>query len=311
MVWWLFLLGLPVLVAATLTAYESSRVERLVPPMGRFIDTASGRIHYVDRGRGSTIVLIHGLGGNLRNFDYGLIDRLAKDHRVIALDRPGSGYSTRTGATPPGPRGDAQAIVALLKRLDVHRPLIVGHSYGGAVALAMATEHPQAVAGLVLLAPLSRSRRTTTPGIFAGLAMQKAWQRWLVSRLVAVPLIWLDRGGRLRAAFAPDPVPTDYGTRGGALLSRRPSVLSTMSLDFVSLTDDLKRLSDGYKHLDVPVSIIFGRHDRVLDHRVHGIELAQALPDATLELVDVGHFLPVIVPDACEHLIRNARLVTT
>src|SRR5579863_1203931 len=106
-----------VLVAAILaglvifTAVTARRVEQALPPRGQFIDVSGARIHYLDKGAGPPIVIIHGLGGQMGNFTYALLDQLTDEFRVILMDRPGSGYSTRApGAT--GRPGEQAAIVA-------------------------------------------------------------------------------------------------------------------------------------------------------------------------------------------------------
>src|SRR4029450_3380677 len=96
-----FFLGLILLLAIIIaglvwfTANTAKRVEALLPPRGQFMDIDDQRIHYVDTGGTKpTIVMIHGLGGNLLHFGYAMADKLANDYRVILVDRPGAGYST-------------------------------------------------------------------------------------------------------------------------------------------------------------------------------------------------------------------------
>src|SRR5687768_2438886 len=91
---------------AAFTLAETRRVQRLVPPDGGFIEVEGARLHVLDRGTGQPIVLIHGLGGQLRNF-HRLVDNLAEEFRVIAVDRPGSGYSTAAPGAPANLRAQA------------------------------------------------------------------------------------------------------------------------------------------------------------------------------------------------------------
>ena len=81
------------LVIAALAAFTfviARRVTKAFPPEGKFIDIGADRVHYTDRGKGPAIVFVHGLCGNLRNFAYLDLERLAQSHRVIVIDRPGS-----------------------------------------------------------------------------------------------------------------------------------------------------------------------------------------------------------------------------
>ena len=129
---------------ALFTWLESLRAERASPAHGKFLTAGGFKLHYLEQGSGPPIVMIHGLGGQLRNFHY-LLDDLATDHRVVLMDRPGAGYSR---PSQPGPRTHARALLALMDALGIERPLLVGHSMGGAVALALALEHPERVSGL-------------------------------------------------------------------------------------------------------------------------------------------------------------------
>ena len=146
-------LGAAVLAAAALTNHAlARRAERRNPPEGKFTTVDGVRLHYIEHGTGPVIVLLHGNGTMARDFVLsGVLDLLAKDHRVIAFDRPGFGFSER----PRGRIWTAEAQAALLQKallgLDVRQPVVVGHSWGTLVALALALRDPADVAGLVLL----------------------------------------------------------------------------------------------------------------------------------------------------------------
>src|ERR1700750_223704 len=170
-----FFLGLILLLAIIIaglvwfTANTAKRVEALLPPRGRFMDIDGQRIHYVDTG-GSTpaIVMIHGLGGNLLHFGYAMADKLSNDFRVILVDRPGAGYSTRPEGAPATLTAQAKTMATLIRRLDLKQPLVVGHSLGGALSLAIALDHPDCAGGLALIAPLTHVV-DTPPDVFKGL----------------------------------------------------------------------------------------------------------------------------------------------
>jgi pimeloyl-ACP methyl ester carboxylesterase len=129
------------------TAITARRVETALPARGQFIEVAGARIHYLDKGSGPSIVILHGLGGQMGNFTYALLERLTDEFRVILMDRPGSGYSRRApGAT--GRLTEQAAIVAeFIRKLGLERPLLVGHSLGGAIALGVALDHPEVISG--------------------------------------------------------------------------------------------------------------------------------------------------------------------
>src|SRR5215470_11619256 len=144
-----FLLGLILLLAVIIaglvwfTARTARRVEALLPPRGQFMDIDGQRIHYTDSGGTKpAIVMIHGLGGNMLHFGYAMADKLTNDFRVILVDRPGSGYSTRPDDAPATLTAQARTIATLIRRLGLKQPLVVGHSLGGALSLAIALDHP-------------------------------------------------------------------------------------------------------------------------------------------------------------------------
>src|SRR5262244_4604514 len=141
------LVGLVVAGLVLFTARTARQVEKKLPPRGRFIDVDGARIHYLDEGTGPTLLLVHGLAGQMHNFTHSLVGKLRRDFRVVILDRPGSGYSTRPAGASATISAQALTISRFCQELKLGRPLIVGHSIGGAIALALALDHPDEVAG--------------------------------------------------------------------------------------------------------------------------------------------------------------------
>jgi pimeloyl-ACP methyl ester carboxylesterase len=292
-------------------AYTRKRVETAVPPQGRFLDIEGERIHYVDKGAGPAVFMIHGLAGQLGNFTHSLVGRLAGEFRVIAVDRPGSGYSTRPAGAPAGPRAQAKTLAKVIRALNLERPLIVGHSLGGAVALAIALDHPDCVSGLALIAPLTRAMRKP-PVVFRGLAVASPLVRRLVAWTLATPASMLTADWALKEVFAPEMVPADFMTAGGGLLGWRPGSFHAASSDLAAVNDDLKEMAQHYASLRVPVGILFARGDNLLDWRMHGETMKQKVPDLDLTIVDGGHMLPVTAPGVVADFIRRiARLKST
>jgi pimeloyl-ACP methyl ester carboxylesterase len=130
-------------------------------PAARFVELDSILIHYEDSEPGSTkpvLLLYHGFGGNLRNFDP-VRDALAEDWRVIAFDRPPFGYSQKAlprdfgELNPYSSRGQAEFGVLLMDALGLDEAVLVGHSAGGAAALAAAARYPDRIRGLLLVSP--------------------------------------------------------------------------------------------------------------------------------------------------------------
>lgn len=299
------LFGLVLGALAAFTAWTAWRVEKALPPLGRFVAVDGARIHYLDAGAGPAILLVHGLGGQMRHFTYSLLDRLKGNHRVVILDRPGSGYSTRASRASAAVGAQARTIARFAATIGLERPLVVGHSLGGAVALALALNHPDAVAGLALIAPAS-DPQDHVPPVFQGLVVRSRLLRWLLAWTVATP--WSIRNGAamLAAAFDPAPVPRDFAIKGGGLLTLRPSSFINASRDLMAVRDELEAMSPRYENLRVPVGILFGARDRILDPVAHGRALAAKLPDAALELIDgEGHMVPMSSPDRVAGFIAS------
>ena len=287
------------------TVRKVRRVEAALPPNGRFVDVPGARLHVVEHGQGPALLMVHGLSGQLGNFSYGMIEPLARDFRVVAVDRPGSGYSVRT----PGARADlaaqADVLAALIDKLGLECPLVVGHSLGGAIALALAAGHPDRVGGLALLAPLTHPAEEI-PLVFRPLTLRRHWVRQFVAWTLAVPMSDLRRDEVLEIVFGPDPVPADFAMRGGGMLALRPSHFVAASEDLVAGAPSLAPLVARYTELRAPVSSLFGREDRILDPAANGEAFVARVRGSTLTMVPGGHMLPITAPDTCVDFVREA-----
>lgn len=311
--WWLpAALAGPALLAL-ITVLLTARATARVPRLGAMIDLGRARLHVLDTGGAAdravpVIVMIHGLGGQLRHFTHGLVDRLRGDHRVVALDRPGAGYSVWKGEASWNLDAQADVVAELIERAALGRVVLVGHSLGGALALRVAQRHRAHIAGLALLAPLTDHPQ----------AISAALRRWLTSgRWVLVVLAWtiampLGRARRralLGPVFSPDSIPDDYAVAAGGDLTLRPGHFLAAARDLAGIPDLVASLRAGFDELaqgePLPIGVLYGRQDRVLSARVHGEGLLACLPHARLELIDAGHMLPIMVPDACDAFIRR------
>ncbi|MFN3943817.1 MAG: alpha/beta fold hydrolase [Allosphingosinicella sp.] len=294
-------------VAASLKLFSDAtarKSEQAVPRDGELIDVDGTLVHYVDKGSGPPIVLIHGLGGQMRNFARVLVDDLARDHRVILVDRPGSGYSVRPKGASAGLAAQAETIAGLIDRLGLERPMLVGHSLGGALSLAVAVHHPQKVGRLALICPLTQTQEEV-PEPLRGLAIRSEPVRRIVAHTLAVPMGVAARDKLLKGIFAPEPVPDDFATEGGGALGLRPSNFYNASSDMAALEDDMPRLVARYDEVKAPVAILYGRGDNLLDPEVHGTRMKDMV-GADVELVEGGHMLPFTQPELTARWIRAA-----
>ena len=308
-------------------AYIASRVAHDHPQaQSKFVNVEGANLHFVIRGAGRPVVLIHGNPGSCQDWTR-LYGPLAARYQATAFDRPGHGHSDR-----PNHGGhvtvevQARLLCAALDELRVERPILVGHSWGGALALACALLYPRDVSGLVLLAPAVYE---SDDGVS------------FISKLPGVPIIgdvvnflftpligpWVVRSD-LAKAFAPDPIPKHYLRH---VLSEwtRPKKVKWYSVDDALLNESLPKLSpryselinsnhretsqrnpgDGYSgngdsihngaRLRVPVAIIVGDSDQIVPVEENSRRLHQALPGSELiVLTNTGHQIPFTRPDA-------------
>ncbi len=282
-----------VLLVATYYFQATRRISRdaehAVPPRGRFVAVEGCDIHYVERGEGRPILFIHGLGGTLHHMSRPLMDEFGDGYRLIALDRPGSGYSTRPSGFDGRLGEQARLIAGFIDALGLERPLLVGHSLGGAVALATALNYPEKVAGLALIAPLTQHEDKVAPE-FRGLDIRSPLLRRIVSETLAVPTSVKMAAQTLDFVFGPQKPPHDYAVAGGAMAGLRPSHFYATSTDLVALRHDMPGIGARYAEIGVPAGILFGSADRVLDHKRHGTGMEGRIPGLDVEIMEgVGH----------------------
>ncbi len=277
-------------VLALVTRIGASRAELEFPPIGDFIQIDGLQMHYREEGSGPAIVLIHGASTNLRDLHTSIFAPLSRRHRVIAIDRPGHGYSERPDGDWPDPAEQARLIHKLLRKLDVHSPLLVGHSWSGSVVLAYLLDYPQEAAGGVLLAGGSHPWRG---GV--------AWYNELAgapvigelfARTVAYPLGWLALDEAVRQVFDPNPVPTDYRQRTGVLLSLRPNAFLANAADISKLSEFLQIQSRRYAEIEHPLLVFTGTADDIVPAWNHADRLMQQVKNAErIDFKDTGHAL--------------------
>lgn len=288
-------IALAILAPVAFTFFIARRVTKGFPPEGKFIDIGGDRVHYTDRGTGPAIVFVHGLCGNLRNFAYLDLDRLTRSHRVIVIDRPGAGRSVRGGDSPANVYAQASTVAQCIEQLGLDKPVLVGHSLGGAISLAVGLNHPHVIRRLALIAPLTHAE-STPPGAFRGLVLTSPLVRRLVSWTLAIPLSIINSRKAIAAVFAPEAMPKDFPFKGGGLLGLRPHVFYAASSDLVAAPEDLPDMERRYASMTVPVDVLYGRGDRILNVKRQGEALKQKLDLVNLRIIDGGHMLPVTQP---------------
>jgi pimeloyl-ACP methyl ester carboxylesterase len=289
--------GTAALVGSALFNRASARrAEADTPPAGKFVEVDGVRLHYVDRGKGPVAVLLHGDGVMLQDFTVsGVVPLAAEQHRVIAFDRPGYGYSDRPRSTIWTPAAQAELIAGALKKIGVERAVVVGHSWGTLVALAMALNHPSVVSGLVLLSGYYYGTARPDVGPAALSAAPVAGD--LLAYTVAPLLGRLTGPIGVKASFAPAPVSPKFADFPKAM-ALRPSQIHASAADAALLVPSAVALSRRYGELALPVVIMAGRGDLIVHMDKHAERLVGDIKGAELRIVPhQGHMLHYAVPE--------------
>ena len=284
----------------------AKRAEQRNPPVGRFIDVKGVRLHYLERGEGPPLVLLHGNGSMIQDFvSSGLVDMAARQHRVIVFDRPGYGHSTRPRGRVWSPEAQADLLREALDRLGVPQAVILGHSWGASVAVAMALNHPQMVRGLVLASGYYYPTARVDMALLSGPAVPLIGD---VSRYTIAPivsrLVW---PLLLRKIFGPAPVPAKF--KGfPEEMAVRPSQIHAEAAESALLIPAAAAMCKDYAALTMPVAIVVGAEDRLIDADAQSRRLHQAIAQSSFHLVQgSGHMVHQTSPEAVMEAIYAAR----
>jgi pimeloyl-ACP methyl ester carboxylesterase len=290
-------------IGATITAVGVAQLERAHRPAGRHVPVVGGRLHVVDLApsrptEAPAIVLLHGASGNLEDQRLTLGKALAARRRVVLVDRPGHGYSDRPGGRSDASPGRQAALIAqALARLGIGRAIVVGHSWSGALAAALALDFPERVAGLVLLAPVTHP---WPGGIFwyNGLASAPLIGRLFVETC-AFPLGSLMIARAVANVFEPQLPPADYLRRAATRLVLRPREFVANAQDVAALKAFVTAQAPRYGDIAVPTVIISGDRDNTVHLDTHSRVAATLIPGAKLiVLPGIGHMLHHVAADA-------------
>jgi pimeloyl-ACP methyl ester carboxylesterase len=296
------LVALAVAIAclAIVTQIGVVAIQKLYPPDGRFIDVAGARLHVVELGRQTSteppVVLIHGASANLNAMREPLGTLLAQRRRVILIDRPGHGWSTRDDLRASTPAIQAAMIDEALGQMGVPRAIIVGHSWAGALAAALALNHPTRVGGLVLLSPVTHP----WPGGIAWYnnlaALPVAGPLFAHTLALPVGLLMMSPGAR--AVFLPQTMPEGYIGQTAIALLMRPREFLANAWDMVTLKEAVRSQAPRYGTISAPTVVITGDTDATVSPDIHARAFVAAVPGAKLIVLQgVGHLPQNVAPE--------------
>ncbi|GLS62479.1 alpha/beta fold hydrolase [Methylobacterium oxalidis] len=293
--------------ASALYAVSKARgAEQRHPPIGSFLTVDGVRLHYVERGQGEPLVLIHGNGTMIQDFLVsGIVDELAKRYRVIIIDRPGYGYSERPRALWT-PRAHATLFQKALQQLGVSQAVVLGHSWGTLVAVALALQAPQLVRGLVLASGYYYPTLRADVILFSPPAIPVLGDamRYTISPVISRLIL----PGLIKAMFAPASEPDRFDREFPKELMLRPSQLRASAEDAAMMTPVTIELQEHYRELKLPVVIVTGADDQIADvgrqsERLHG----EIVNSEFIVVPGMGHMIHHLAP---EQVVRAVELAS-
>ncbi len=287
-------------ILALLTQAGVLVLERLYPAQGQIIEVAGATLHVVELGprdaTGPPIVMLHGASSNLASMRQPLGDILSRNHRVILIDRPGHGWSSRARQDDSTPAIQGRMIDEALQKLGTGPAIFVVHSWSGALGALMALDYPSRVAGLVMLAPVAYpwpggvgwyNKLVTTPVIGP-----------LLAYTITLPLGWWLVEPGARSVFLPQAMPKDFVSHSATPLLLRPREFLANARDLVTLKAAVAEQAPRYGEIRVPVVVISGDVDKTVSTGIHSRPFAQAVAGARLiVLPDTGHMIQNAAPE--------------
>ena len=272
-------------------------------PSGQMVDTSFGTVHVVTHGTGPVpAVYVHGNLGTHLDFTMSpLAPLLEEQFTIYAVDRPGAGFSARDPNVKMTLENHADALHEVIQKLNLHKPLVMGHSYGGGVSLMFSLRHSESLSGLLLISPaahdwegdgVSEYRTFTTPVIGP-----------LLRETILVPAGILLSRPAYRAVFNPADVPDAYFEESYRF-SIMPSQFKSAALDMQVVRPSLAYISRHYTDIHIPVAVLSGAQDTITPYWNHGKRLKKHLPNGYVQLIeDGGHQLHFSHPDAARRAL--------
>ena len=304
-----FALAAIALVLAGITRVGVFMIERRYPPAGAFATVNGTPMHFIHRPAGADadlppIVFLHGASGNLHDALTVYDDRLSGRADLVFVDRPGHGWSGRGPASNALPDGQADTLAALLDHLGLEKAIVVGHSFGGAIAVSFALNHPDRTAGSLFLSPVSHPwpggiswyyTLTATPVIGR-----------LFSETLALAGGFMRLGGGTACVFAPNRPTDDFAERARVPLLLRPSHFRANAVDVANLFDYVTETAPRYRSIETPAVVVTGDRDTIVLPSIHSTGLARDLRHAELVRIrNLGHKPDHVVPDLVVAALEN------
>jgi pimeloyl-ACP methyl ester carboxylesterase len=266
-----------------------------------FIAAEGVKVHVAQWGAGDPILLIHGASSDMDVFQPTVIPLLEERYQLSAYDRPGMGFTSERPPKAETLAVQAKVAADVIEAMGLKKPIILAHSYGGAVALRLAIERPDLISGLVLIAPLAYD----WPG---GVSWYLYWSaNPLIGGLfnaAAQPFTEAAARDGVKGTFFPLMPPDDYFDKASVARATTPTAMRSNGLDLLAAKREVTAQQDRYREITVPVAILVGDGDTVVSPSIHAAHLAKALPNVRLEVVHgAGHVPHETEPERLDALV--------
>lgn len=266
------------------------------PPMGRFISVDGVRLHYIDKGKGDVVTLIHGNLTLAEDFVLsGVVDKLAERYRVIVFDRPGFGYSDRPHRLWT-PSAYAELLQKAFAQLGIDKVTVVTHSFASLIGLDIALQHPSLVKGLVLIAGYFHPTVRADVFVMSFSAIPGVGDilRYTISPLVARVTL----PGVIKWLFSPAPVTERFEKGFPKSFAARPVQIGAEAEDSVLMAASAAKLQERYSELKLPIAIVSGDGDKMIDLDRQAKRFHDETPQSTLTVIPgAGHMAHHTAPD--------------
>ena len=287
------------------TQYSVNQIEKNHPPVGQFKIIDDIRIHYQIIGSGPAVVLLHSQPANQEQFNK-LKNILKNNYTVISIDRPGMGYSEPIkDFSSKRLELQAKLIRKLIQKITKDKPIIVGHSYGGALALSYAIHYENEIEGLVLVNTASHPWKKDKPWLPFRIISNPIYGKFFTNTFAMIyGKMTIDKSAN--SNFPNGKAPLNYINDTSSALTLRPKNLQSYTYDALNLREALEQQEEFYSQLDIPITIMTGNEDTVTPNKLHSYQLNKDIKHSKLVKVsEVAHSIPELKPGLIKNEIEN------